>query len=71
MTATADPLVESVLTFDISLVPEDAPDLDATIDKLAALIKIEPRGDPRRPRRGAAGRTKYEPVKIQEEAPWD
>src|SRR5512133_3912444 len=36
------PLVESVLTFDVSLVPEDAPDLDATINKLSSLIKVSP-----------------------------
>ena len=36
------PLVENVLTFDVSLVPEDAPDLDATITKLSTLIKVSP-----------------------------
>src|SRR5512140_2673131 len=36
------PIVENVLTFDISLVPEDAPDLGATIDRLAAVLKVSP-----------------------------
>jgi len=65
------PIVESVLTFDISLVPEDAPDLDATIDKLAALIKVSPAAIRAALDEAAPVRTKYEPVKIQEEAPWD
>lgn len=65
------PLVESVLTFDISLVPEDAPDLDATIEKLSSLIKITPAGIRAALDEAAPIRTKYEPVKIQEEAPWD
>ena len=65
------PLVESVLTFDISLVPEDAPDLDATIDKLSSLIKVSPAAIHAALDDAAPIRTKYEPVKIQEEAPWD
>ncbi len=65
------PLVESVLTFDISLVPEDAPDLDATIEKLSSLIKVTPAGIRAALDDAAPIRTKYEPVKIQEEASWD
>ncbi len=65
------PLVESVLTFDVSLVPEDAPDLDATIDKVSSLIKISPAAIRAALDDAAPIRTKYEPVKILEEAPWD
>src|SRR5512135_3689384 len=36
------PLVENVLTFDISLVPEDAPDIETTIHRLADVIKQSP-----------------------------
>jgi penicillin-binding protein 2 len=65
------PLVENVLTFDISLVPEDAPDLDATIKKLAAIVKVD-QGLIRQALDDAdAIRSKYEPIKIREEAPWD
>src|SRR5574337_951241 len=65
------PLVESVLTFDISLVPEDAPDLGSTIDKVSSLIKVTPAAVRAALDDAAPVRTKYEPVKIQEEAPWD
>jgi penicillin-binding protein 2 len=65
------PLVESVLTFDISLVPEDAPDLDATIARLSSLLKISTDDIRAALREAAPVRTKYEPVKIQEEAPWE
>ncbi len=65
------PLVESVLTFDVSLVPEDAPDLDATIDKVSSLIKITPAAIRAALDDAAPIRTKYEPVKILEEAPWE
>ncbi len=65
------PLVESVLTFDVSLVPEDAPDLDATINKLSALIKVTPSAVHAALDDAASIRTKYEPVKVREEAPWD
>jgi penicillin-binding protein 2 len=65
------PIVENVLTFDISLVPEDAADLDATIDKLASMIKLSPAAIRAALDDAAPIRTKYEPVKIREEAPWD
>lgn len=65
------PIVENVLTFDISLVPEDATDLDATIDKLASAIKLSPAAIRAALDDAAPIRTKYEPVKILEEAPWD
>ena len=65
------PIVENVLTFDISLVPEDAADLDATIEKLAAAIKLSPAAIRAALDDAAPIRTKYEPVKILEEAPWD
>ena len=65
------PLVENVLTFDISLVPEDTPDLNATIDRLAPIIKMRP-GDIRRMLSDAEPvRGQYEPVKLREEAPWE
>jgi penicillin-binding protein 2 len=65
------PLVENVLTFDVSLVPEDAPDLDATISKLSTLIKVSPAAIRSALDDADAVRSKYDPVKIQEEAPWD
>ncbi len=65
------PIVENVLTFDISLVPEDAADLNATIDRLAAAIKLTPAAIRAALDDAAPIRTKYEPVKILEEAPWD
>jgi penicillin-binding protein 2 len=65
------PLVESVLTFDISLVPEDAPELDTTINRLSTLIKLDPDTVRGALQEAAPIRTKYEPVKIHEEAAWD
>ncbi len=65
------PIVENELTFDISLVPEDTPDLDATIDKLSSILKLSPASIHAALDDAASVRTKYEPVKIQEEAPWD
>jgi penicillin-binding protein 2 len=65
------PIVENVLTFDISLVPEDAADLDATVDRLASMIKLTPEAIRAALDDAAPVRTKYEPVKIREEAPWD
>jgi penicillin-binding protein 2 len=65
------PIVENVLTFDISLVPEDATDLEATIDKLASLIKMTPAAIRTALDDAASIRSKYEPIKIREEAPWD
>jgi penicillin-binding protein 2 len=35
------PIVENVLTFDISLVPEDALNLDVTIKKLSSIVRID------------------------------
>ena len=65
------PLVENVLTFDISLVPEDAPDLEATIGKMSTVVGID-EGSLRAALSDASEvRSKYDPVKIQEEAPWD
>ncbi len=68
---TGRPLVENVLTFDISLVPEDAPDLDAAIEKLSAIVKINPDAIRWALEDAAFVRSKYDPIKIQEEAPWD
>jgi len=65
------PLVENVLTFDISLVPEDAPDLEATIEKLSKVLKIKPDIIHAALEDASSIRAKYDPVKIREEAPWD
>ncbi len=65
------PLVENVLTFDISIVPEDTADLDRTVEALAPIVHM--RADEERRIIDAAEqvRGKYEPIKIREEAPWD
>ncbi len=65
------PLVENELVFDISLIPEDAQDLDATIEKLSAIVKISPDSIRKILEDANDVRTTYDPVKIQEEAPWD
>jgi penicillin-binding protein 2 len=65
------PLVENELVFDVSLIPEDALDLDATIEKLSAIVKIPPDSIRKMLEDSNAARTTYDPVKIQEEAPWD
>jgi penicillin-binding protein 2 len=65
------PLVENELVFDISLIPEDAQDLDATIEKLSAIVKISPDSIRKTLEDANEVRTTYDPVKIQEEAPWD
>jgi cell division protein FtsI/penicillin-binding protein 2 len=36
------PMVENALTFDISIVPEDAPDLEDSIARLASIVKMRP-----------------------------
>ncbi len=65
------PLVENVLTFDISIVPEDVTSLDDTIAKLAPIVKMKP-GEIRSDLDQAAPiRARFEPVKIEEEAPWN
>ncbi len=65
------PLVENVLTFDVSLVPEDAPDLDATIETISSILKIDKSSIRTALDDAAPVRSKYDPVKIQEEAPWN
>jgi penicillin-binding protein 2 len=65
------PLVENVLTFDVSLVPEDAPELDATIEKLSKIVKVKPDAIRESLDEAAPIRSKYDPVKVREEAPWD
>jgi penicillin-binding protein 2 len=65
------PLVENVLTFDISLVPEDSPDLEGTIAKVSSLLNIDKDSIQTALNDAADIRTKYEPVKVQEEAPWN
>ncbi|MCK9419900.1 MAG: penicillin-binding protein 2 [Nitrospirae bacterium] len=65
------PLVENELVFDVSLIPEDTLDLDATIEKLSAIVKIAPDSIRKVLDDATAVRTTYDPVKIREEAPWD
>ncbi|HTG00187.1 MAG TPA: penicillin-binding protein 2 [Nitrospirota bacterium] len=65
------PLVENVLSFDISLVPEDAVDVEAAITKISALAKLDPAAVRAALEEAEPVRNKYEPVKIREEAPWD
>ncbi len=65
------PIVENVVVFDISIVPEDAHNLDDTIKRLASLIKIEPARVKEAVQNAAPTRLKYEPVKVKEEAPWE
>src|SRR5574341_949081 len=65
------PLVENVLTFDISLVPEASPGLEATIGSVAAIIKTKPESIREALDDAAPVRSKYDPVKVREEAPWD
>jgi penicillin-binding protein 2 len=64
------PMVENELTFDISLVPEDAPDLDETVQRLALVVGMAPEAIQRLIDDAAPVRGKYEPVKVREEAPW-
>jgi penicillin-binding protein 2 len=65
------PLVENELVFDVSLIPEDAPDLDATIEKLSAIVGMTPDAIHNALDDAADVRTSYEPVKIREQAPWN
>jgi penicillin-binding protein 2 len=65
------PLVENELVFDISLIPEDVPDLDATIEKLSAIVKMTPDAIRTALDDATDVRTSYDPVKIREQAPWD
>ncbi|HEY6010777.1 MAG TPA: penicillin-binding protein 2 [Nitrospirota bacterium] len=65
------PLVENVLSFDISLVPEDSPDLDAMIERVASIIKVKPEVIREELADAAPIRSKYDPVKVREEASWD
>ncbi len=65
------PLVENELVFDISIVPEDAPDLNAMVEKLSSSIEMKPEDIRTALDDADLVRTKYEPVKIREEAPWD
>lgn len=65
------PMVENELTFDISLVPEDAQDLDDAIARLAPIVKLKPDAIRAQLNEAAPIRTKYEPVKIKEEVSWE
>jgi penicillin-binding protein 2 len=65
------PMVENVLTFDVSLVPEDASYLDETIRKLAPIVRMKPEAIRKALDDAEDVRGKYEPVKLVEEAPWD
>ncbi|MDH4163131.1 MAG: penicillin-binding protein 2 [Nitrospirota bacterium] len=64
------PMVENELTFDISIVPEDASYLEESVRRIAPVVKMDQQDiieliDAARPIR-----TKYEPIKIKEEASW-
>jgi penicillin-binding protein 2 len=65
------PLVENALTFDISLVPEDTQDIESTIRNISSILKIDEASVRTALDDAAPLRTKYEPVKIREEAPWN
>ncbi len=65
------PIVENVLTFDISIVPEDSPDIEETIKKISTLTSISPEDIRRALKDAAPVRSKYDPVKIKEEAAWE
>jgi len=65
------PMVENVLTFDVSLVPEDATSLEGTITKLSSIVRMKPEAIKQALDDAEDVRGKYEPVKIVEEAPWD
>ena len=65
------PMVENVLTFDLSLVPEDSSFIDETIRKLAPIVHMKPEAIRKALDDAEDVRGKYEPVKIVEEAPWD
>ena len=68
---TGRPLVENMLTFDISIVPEDTTDLEASIRSIASVVKMTPEDIHMLLDDATATRSKYEPVKIVEEATWD
>lgn len=65
------PMVENALTFDISIVPEDALDIEHSIARLASIVKMKPEAIRSALEQAESVRGKYEPVKIKEEAPWD
>ena len=65
------PMVENVLTFDVSLVPEDAAYIEETIRRLAPIVRMKPEAIRKALEDAEAVRGNYEPVKIVEEAPWD
>lgn len=64
------PMVENVLTFDLSIVPEDAPSLEETVRRLAPIVSMRPEAIQRIIDEAEPVRGNYEPVKIREEAPW-
>jgi penicillin-binding protein 2 len=65
------PLVENALTFDVSLVPEDAQELDAEISRIASLLKINGASIREALDSAEDSRATFEPVKLLEEAPWE
>jgi penicillin-binding protein 2 len=64
-------MVENVLAFDISLVPEDAQDIESTIGSLSSIMKVDETLIRAALDNAVNVRTKYDPVKIREEAPWE
>lgn len=65
------PLVENMLTFDISIVPEDTTDLEASVSGISAIVNMTPEDIHTLLDDAAPTRSKYEPIKLREEAPWD
>lgn len=65
------PIVENVVVYDISIIPEDIQDIDATLRRLSSYAKIDPARARSALAEAAPVRLKYEPVKIKEEAPWE
>jgi len=65
------PMVENELTFDISIVPEDASYLAESVRRLAPIVKMKEEDILDLIEDAQAIRTKYEPIKIKEEASWD
>jgi len=65
------PMVENELTFDISIVPEDALYLGESVRRLAPIVKMKEADILDLIETAQPIRTKYEPVKIKEEATWE
>lgn len=65
------PMVENELTFDVSIVPEDASYLAESVRRIAPIVKMKEDDILALIEDAKPIRTKYEPVKIKEEASWN